>query len=1236
MPGKTIIELLDEAIRENDAALRELKKFNDAPSYEELDSFSEASLRAYETRTRLQELTAMALDGGFTRQEIYAQLPEQARVDFVSRQLRYWDNNRKSVSDKAYEQARKDWEDRGDVLSPESWQAMDPLNKEPYYNAYLEDTDRDFVWDKVILTQYRQNPSTALSLLGSVYQALKPERRQKLDEAAQKLLSPLPDAERKAYPLRREIADLQSKIDNDGTLTPEEKEARRKALSGADELTAYLSDREAKRNESREDVISHINLRRSEAVFAKNAKKDENWDRIAYLPAQEDGVRPSRGTGPADVPAKPPISQAYRNALVGMLRRMREMKLLAPEDVPTEEESKKEYGFRKLRAARTAYMDAIRAGNSAELPQLREDFDRELGNARELMEMARSSFGRKPWSIPSNQNLERNNHEHPFEIMKDQRAVCQVNGVYQLLVVMHRLGLTDPAEFVDNLGTHLMDLGRRLTEKVRMDQMLTGYHSDYLEVGRLLTSTGTERMKRYGVDPDRVAMDFLMNRWRDGLVAMAPESENTEALQDFADNAAAAIADMRGRQAAKLGFLTRIRPDDVTEDEWRRQRSENMQRLLMVRDADMEKIGPDAVFDPPGVGKDGKLEEQFSLDRYLENTPLDAFTFVDRVRALTKFAENTDTTGKRDVLEAANRACERALTAHQRLLDPEPEKRQLPVQGVEALKPYVRMEKARRWVQRDMAALELEESRKALENAGQVLEEATRGVWFGSKEFDAVLKAVRTAGEKQRNISARDDTEPALGNYDVLELRDGYQAAMEAARIYLSKKEKEGTLNANGRRRVEAMRQVLKTLETGEKSLEGAQRFARGELDTVLERGRALLEKHAESPEKNVIAKSLEHVGDVLTKQRTVNPEDKVDLERDLAVVMTLLNGAPRGANNPKTVLEQSDRLLRSGGIRRETGDLSPEACERMLLENRSAMSRFYDSLYFESLNVVVASKASGGMAELEAMRRAVKGRQGNERECFAELLRHGKRLVALAELPRRPMPAADPNAAKKPKNVKQRFVSTEEEIKVSPERMQQIVENDGFRMAMSRLAANPKLLDRMFSGTAEEVSSRMLDLSNQGGKMYVMHSAMNKLKAAGNEKDAGRRFAAIYENLSYILAADKAARDTAVGEDHRLHELPDRESIEAHQEMLQNSAAFKSMAYELAAGPADALNRIVKDAQMGGSVRTAAELLNAAGNSERMQAQSKAADALLAAQKQNSERQRDASQQSGRKNVKN
>lgn len=1083
-----------------------------------------------------------------------------------------------------------------------------------------------------------REPALALPVLERAYGNLPQERKEQLDRLA--LETPgigreATDADRKEYPYNREIEALRQKIMADTTLTTEQKDARRRALEGAEELTAIMNARFARENDARELALGSYKVAKDEEIRKRNQEKYQGRNLPAYQEKTSDFIIRDRAKH-VDLPKSPPISQKYRATLVKMLRKMDDMDLLSRDSgvLADEEQAYKAYGFTRLESARTAFTKALKEGRDGDLPRLRQDFDRELENARELMEMAREGLGKKAEDVPGNLNLDRRSEVFPYEVLADPLAQSQVNGLYQLYVIMQRLGQRDPESFLDNLGENVVKLHKSLADKSSLESLLASRKDgkkDFDAALELLTTDSGEldaEQNLYDIDYKTYAFGMTMQRWIDVLANIAPEGENRAEIQNYVDNYAAIAKDLREREKKKVGMFIANPRDDFEK----KMRDDAMIHLLLAADEDRDL---DKMVGYPGLNDSLDLNDPFDLDGYLRTHTVDPEQLRRRIEKLetriSRFSKWKSAPKLDEVTELAFQACRKAyLTAEltpeneaafqklsedlrARLPENSPERQradreaerapvdrlrslgeklaaamqdkndplyariqklktslnsladensaalssdknaqdpedllswyegvklsvtQLKNQASEDTRRYAgvlavtgqlmtQLERNRQTVQNQAEALkpmpgrsELNRSKAELAEMTRALSKATEGVWGGSKQFDAMAEAVKALREQENQLP-----DGPVSGIELHRLRESYESAMTAARVYIEKKFADGKLNANGRMRLEAAQKVMEKLQTQYVSLETAENTLRGRLTASLdERAGFVKDLGYNSEDAQTVSSALERTKAVLTGQKPLSEEEKKTFERDFAIALAASVGSTGN------ILRQADSLP---GLRRETGDLDLAVCERVLQMPPRSMEAFLTRAASAERQASVSETAK---AARDTLRNSLKA--GQDKENYKALLKEGKFLIAAAE-----------------------------GLDAGPGRLREIVENPGFQLSMSRLAADQKNWAKAFSGTPREVSGRLLVLANQGVKVSAMMDAAMRLQNTPKVKsvDDPHAVKALSDDLSYVMAVGRAAADMGGENGGRLLSPPTQRAVRAKQRELRESTDFKALVY--------------------------------------------------------------------------
>ncbi|MBO5551633.1 MAG: Fic family protein, partial [Lachnospiraceae bacterium] len=538
------------------------------------------------------------------------------------------------------------------------------------YDQYITNEEKSGLQRDAVKNMLSKNPQRLETFIGDLSGRMGPRMGAFYDfvRNAPGVEKELSHQEKRVYSRNGRIEELRNQIRSNTAYTDAQKEQYLAALNNAEELTASGKQELCAKGDVIEKAYRKINIAREKKSIAARDERFKDSDGIARRPrfmgeGGAEGLLPERENrlrGVYDTGA--PLTYEYKQTIVRMLQKMRDMEVLPKDDIYAGrvENPTKDYAFRNLLNARSDYKDAIDNGDIDKLPELRERYDKEYQNIKELMDMAHEGLGDKPYNMPGNLNGHRHDLLFPYELLEDVTAQSQVNGVYQIYLAMHRLNMDDAQEFMDNFGENMVRAEAVRGEKYSLKNCLKGKN----DMDSLLdVIAGDEADKNFA------GYEFMLgvNRWPDSLGNMAPDGEDFDAITEYSDNVMAAMDDVKARYLSKFKILT------ANYDEFRDQpgydvimqaRKNTLENLITVDDLDRD---PDQIIGVQGANPDGTLKEVFDINAYAASHQPDLSAMKQRVdKMLQKFGEiqSKGAVKKADVLQAAARSYARLLKVH--------------------------------------------------------------------------------------------------------------------------------------------------------------------------------------------------------------------------------------------------------------------------------------------------------------------------------------------------------------------------------------------------------------------------------------------------------------------------------------------------------------------------------------------------------------------------------------------
>ena len=403
-----------------------------------------------------------------------------------------------------------------------------------------------------------------------------------------------------------EIEACRQKILNE-VQDPQRRAALLKALDGADTMSvATFSAKQA--TEAAEHIGCDANNRYRYAVCneLRLEQPGVQIDRAGPpLPISHYAVLPNATNETTEkILQKPELPGKMRETLIRMLQKMSDMNML-PDNTTEyrEEEGTKMYGYRTVKAAKIAYLNAVRGGDLDALERARAAYDQEYRNMDELIQIAKEGFGSEYTSAPD-MYVTRDPDTFAFDQLNSVHQ-GQINSVYLLYMQMHKYKMT-PEELVNDFPKSLMR-GFQKEVSARCDQELAG--KDF--AGVLETLMEAENYDEIAGHVDyRPPVRSLPIFW----TCVEQEGFDRAGMAGWANDASAMLHDIQGREILRLEVL-----NGQAEDK-RPAKRQTIQNLITVAEGDQDYR------QMLGIGTyDGDLQlHPFSLDKYIQSHPIDA------------------------------------------------------------------------------------------------------------------------------------------------------------------------------------------------------------------------------------------------------------------------------------------------------------------------------------------------------------------------------------------------------------------------------------------------------------------------------------------------------------------------------------------------------------------------------------------------------------------------------------
>ena len=552
----------------------------------------------------------------------------------------------------------------GEIFDVNAWKDLSAEEKARTENVFL-DADARF---RGALNTYEWALGDDMDTLVRVYSALQERLSPYESWLLSKRLEEIPvNRERTLqdeveYPLEKDVADL---------IKFAETELQGEGLNAAKlaELKEVLSDAALKVNVGKADVINEQVTRELGIAHANNAEEKAYMQNLKQLGGEKQWIYFGEGeylagaspvlkkeTNAATFPEKKPhMSEAYRLTLVSMLQKMKEMELIPEGAGAAAEEGTKKYAFRKLIEAKHSFENAVKQKRIDEVIELKKAYDKEWQNMQELMDMARNGLGQDVFSMPGNVDITRNK-DVPWTFARDLKTQAQVNGVYQMFIVMQELGIDDPEVFIDNVAQNGLKYANQRLLKAGVNEKAGNKNLS----GIIAMLTDPDNSKEL----DLAAGDVTRTRWLEALSVMEPDKINPMGLIIYKENYDRMVLDMAEREKVKFN-LFKAEPVKGTPNYSLEMslRKEALERLITVSDEDRTDLS--ALIGLPGIDENGREKASFDIEEYAARPGRDYQGMIDRVNTLiAQCAGKSGAPTEAEIMEAARSAFRRVLEAN--------------------------------------------------------------------------------------------------------------------------------------------------------------------------------------------------------------------------------------------------------------------------------------------------------------------------------------------------------------------------------------------------------------------------------------------------------------------------------------------------------------------------------------------------------------------------------------------
>lgn len=270
------------------------------------------------------------------------------------------------------------------------------------------------------------------------------------------------------HPLGAEIEKIK-KGEKFGSLSQKEKTLVSKQLDEINEIVKESPRRFSDAQTSFDSDYEHIANKTNDEFFKEFINQDKNFGKaFSYRDLNFKVKDDVAGDEEKVAIAKSPsfkLSESTKNSVLRVWKKMDELGIISAGE--GKESGRKIYGFEKLYNARANIDNALSSEQFDNLQELKNEYEKQLQNVREMYRIIKTEFNPTPDKIPGNVQNFRENFV-PAEFKNDICTNATFNGMYNTYSIVKRLGIT-AEEFLQNPQEYI--------EK-NFNEELTKFHID--------------------------------------------------------------------------------------------------------------------------------------------------------------------------------------------------------------------------------------------------------------------------------------------------------------------------------------------------------------------------------------------------------------------------------------------------------------------------------------------------------------------------------------------------------------------------------------------------------------------------------------------------------------------------------------------------------------------------------------------------------------------------------------
>lgn len=250
---------------------------------------------------------------------------------------------------------------------------------------------------------------------------------------------------------------------------------RLKVAKELDELNEIVKESPRKYSEAQTNFDAYYEhvTNKDNAKFFQNYVNEENKDfgkafvyRDLGFVMKDDIADDQEKINIAKSPAFK-LTKATQDSILKVWKKMDELGIISAGD--GKETGSKIYGFEKLYNARKKIDDALNKQQFDNLQALKDEYEKQLQNMREMYRIVKTELNPSPKSIPGNVQNFRENFV-PAEFKNDICVNATVNGMYNAYSIVKSMGIA-PEEFLRNPQTYIDENFNKELTKFNIDRL---------------------------------------------------------------------------------------------------------------------------------------------------------------------------------------------------------------------------------------------------------------------------------------------------------------------------------------------------------------------------------------------------------------------------------------------------------------------------------------------------------------------------------------------------------------------------------------------------------------------------------------------------------------------------------------------------------------------------------------------------------------------------------------------